>query len=302
MVPGMLVLPNFFIIGAPKCGTTALSEYLRTHPNVFLSDPKEPEYFATDFPSRIIRREEDYLRLFHSANPATHLAIGEASTIYLFSQDALPNILKFNPDARLIAMLRNPVDLVISFHAHLVSEGVENIVSFADAWEAEKERRQGKRIPPTARNPQWLYYSEWGKLGTQLQRALTVVAQNQMKIILYDDFIKDVRNIYVETLAFLGLPDDGRLDFPVINERRRPRNIYLQSILGIISRWWLPLRVYVTGGRGLGLGRFLRLVTTAPMDNKNIPLAVRKMLIDYYQEEILLLEQLLDRDLSHWRK
>lgn len=292
--------PNFFIIGAPKCGTTALSEYLRLHPHVFLSNPKEPEYFATDFAKRVISRKEDYLRLFQTANPAQHTAIGEASTIYLFSREAIPNILQFQPEAKFIAMLRSPVDLAVSFHAHLLAEGLETIPSFLEAWNAETERRAGKRLPTSVCDPKFFFYSEWGKLGTQLQRALEWIPKGRIKILLYDEFAQDTRTAYRDILAFLNLPDDGRAVFPVIRERRQPRNLRVQRMLGWLFRMWLRARVYVTGGRGLGLGDLARRLTTRSVREKNIDEATRRLLMDYYGGEIRLLESLLGRDLNRW--
>lgn len=293
--------PNFFIIGAPRAGTTALSEYLRFHPNVFLSDPKEPQYFATDFPKRLIWREKDYLKLFGCVDPKKHLAVGEASAIYLFSSNAVLNILRFNPSARLIAMIRNPVDLVISLHGFLVLRGVETITNFWEAWEAENKRKAGS-TPYGPHNPQMYWYSEWGRLGRQLQRLLSIVPHNQLKIILFDDFISDTRKVYLDVLSFLGLPDDGRDSFPVVNERRRPKYYFLQRVFGILETWWLPMKVYITGGRGLGIGRKILSIISAPIlrGDGEVPTEVRNYLIDFYREEIYLLEDLLNRDLKHW--
>ncbi len=293
-------LPNFFIIGAPKCGTTALSEYLRFHPNVFFSDPKEPEFFADDFAGRVIWRERDYLKLFQSVDPERHRAIGEGSVLYIFSKSAVPNILRFQPGAKIIVMLRNPADLVVSLHAQLLIQGEETIPTFLDAWNAEAERKQGKRIPRACRDRQWLYYSEWGRLGTQLQKVMQVVPEKQLKVLIYDDFVQDTRRIYQETLQFLGIPDDGRYEFPKVNERRVTKNLLLQNTVALLMRWWLPLRTYLTQGRGLGLGKMIHRYTTMPAEKKQVPNDVRDLLLDFYRSEIGLLEKLLDRDLSAW--
>lgn len=294
-------LPNFFIIGAPRSGTTALSEYLRSHPNVFLSEPKEPQYFATDFPKRLIWREKDYLRLFQGVDPKRHLAVGEASAIYLFSKHAVLNILRFNPEARLIAMIRNPVDVVVSIHGFLVSRGAEPIKDFWEAWKAENKRKKGA-IPYGSHNPQMYWYSDWGRLGSQLQRILKIVPREQLKIILFDEFISDTKKMYLDVLNFLGLPDDGKDSFPVVNERRKPKYYFVQRIFGILESWWLPMRVYITGGKGLGLGNKILSLISSPIlrDNDEISIEEKIFLINYYREEIGLIEKLLDRDLQHW--
>ena len=139
--------PNFFILGAPKCGTTALSEYLREHPRAFVSQPKEPHYFCGDFdyyyaPGQ--RSEEHYLRLFDAATD-DHLAVGEASVWYLYSADAARNIAAFDPATRVIVMLRNPVDLVPSLHSQLLYMLDEDEPDPARAWELQEARRRGER-------------------------------------------------------------------------------------------------------------------------------------------------------------
>lgn len=294
-----MIKPNFFIIGAPKSGTTALSEYLSEHPNVFFSRPKELGYFATDFKTRVVTNERDYLRLFRSADPSRHLAIGEGSAYYVFSRVAVSNILRFQPNAKFILMLRNPVELVVSFHAQTLAEGYENLRSFLSAWNAESDRKLGKRIPAGCREPQRLYYSEWGKLGSQLKRVLDVVPEAQLKVILFDDFISNTRCVYRDVLAFLGVPDDGRTEFPKVNTRRLPKNPYFQSLLGTLMHFWLPLQVKLLGGRGFGIATALRRWSTVPAENLISP-EVHRMLVDFYRDEIVLLQSLLNRDLQHW--
>lgn len=297
----MTCKPNFFIIGAPKSGTTALSEYLRLHPNVFFSQPKEPDYFATDFKERVITSESDYLRLFKDVDSSCHLAIGEGSVVYMFSKVAVSNILQFQPNAKFIVMLRNPADLVVSLHAQVLVQGNEDISSFLDAWNAEADRHKGKRIPAGCRNPQWLYYSEWGKLGTQLKRALEIAPRGRLKVVLFDDFIHNPRSIYQEVLEFLGLPDDGRAQFSKINERRAVKNLLLQNIYGTAMRLWLPLRTKLTHGKGFGFGGYLIKLNTVTTKKNYISDEVRQMLISFYKDELLLLESLLNRNLEHWR-
>ena len=296
------IVPNFFIIGAAKSGTTAMSEYLRTHPNIFFCNLKEPEYFAKDFENPYVSSEKTYLKLFQSADPSRDLAIGEGSTVYLFSKVAVKNILQFQPDAKIIIMLRNPTDLVISFHSQLLKSGNENISSFLEAWNAEADRRQGKRIPFSCRETQFLYYSEWGRLGSQLKRVMDIVPKSQLKVILFDDFIHNTRAVYQELLEFLDLPDDGRTIFPRFNESRVPKNQFLQNTFGLIQHYWLPIRIKFRNGKGFGFGNFInRFITSESVKEKSLS-QIHQMLNDYYKDEVLLLEKLLGRELKHWRK
>ncbi len=151
--------PNFFIVGAPKSGTTALSDYLRDHPNIFFSEPKEPHYFAQDFEKyRLTKTLEEYLSLFDESTP-NHLAIGEGSVFYLFSSVALKKIYEFDPQAKIIVMLRNPVDLVYSFHSQQLFSADEDEQSFEKAWRLQGVRQQGKHIPRKNRNTNFLNYA-----------------------------------------------------------------------------------------------------------------------------------------------
>ena len=159
--------PNFFILGAPKCGTTALSAYLREHPRVFVSQPKEPHYFCDDFdyyyaPGQ--RSEAHYLGLFADADER-HLAVGEASVWYLYSATAARNIIAFAPDARIIVMVRNPVELVPSLHSQLRYMLDEAEPDPAAAWDLLDARARGEGLPDTVRVPEFLQYRDAARLG-----------------------------------------------------------------------------------------------------------------------------------------
>ena len=141
-------MPDFFIAGAPKCGTTALFSYLQTHPGIFLPaerpgtsrlSAKEPHYYCTDFPNyRRCRSREDYLRLFTDAAAGT--LVGEASVWYLYSEVAIPRIMAEIPKAKFIVLLRNPVNMAHSLHNLLYHTLDEDIADFGCAWEAGPAR------------------------------------------------------------------------------------------------------------------------------------------------------------------
>src|SRR5262249_20365906 len=133
--------PNFFIVGAPKCGTTSMANYLSWHPRIFVSAVKEPHYFARHTwrnpNDRLIpsyrNSLEHYLKLFQDV-PEDSLAVGEASVRYLMNRKSLEEIAEFAPDARIIAMLRNPVDLAYSLHSELLKHYMEDVEDFEKAW------------------------------------------------------------------------------------------------------------------------------------------------------------------------
>jgi sulfotransferase family protein len=188
--------PNFFIVGAPKCGTTAFYEYLRTHPNILMPEVKEPHYFATDlgaYPS--VKTLEDHTRLFEKATPQ-HLRIGEASVYYLRSSVATANIREYNPDSQIIAMLRNPVDMVYSLHSELLDWSLETVSDFETAWRMQERRSPGIDLPRGITSPLLVQYAEVGRFGTQVERFRSMFPSARVKLILYDDFAVSPQRVY----------------------------------------------------------------------------------------------------------
>lgn len=142
--------PNFFIVGAPKTGTTALCQYLSDHENIFLSEPKELFFWNTDFPGQVAhgrcKNLESYLKKFADARPA-HKAVGEGSTHYFVSETAIRNLMTFNPKARVIAMLRNPIDVAYAYHGELVFNFMETEKDFETAWRNQAARVAAGECP-----------------------------------------------------------------------------------------------------------------------------------------------------------
>ncbi|HVZ80623.1 MAG TPA: sulfotransferase [bacterium] len=291
--------PNFFIIGAPRCGTTALSQYLSQHPNVFFSDPKEPHYFDFDFHHSKMEKST-YMSLFDKADPARHLAIGEGSTNYLHSECAVPEILKFNQEAKFIVMLRNPIDLVQSRHSYGLFVGEENIRDFEEAWRAEADRREGRRIPLATSEKKFLYYHDFGKIGQKIDVLFSRVDRAKVKVILLEDMIEDPKQVYEDVLTFLGLPSDGRTHFPKINENRQVQSIPLQRIYSLIEMAAIRFKSLIgwkgrSGILAFFFNRNIRFEQRDPISDE-----FKAELKEFYREDVQKLEKLLERDLSHW--
>ncbi len=297
--------PNFFIVGAPKCGTTALSEYLRGHPNVFFSQPKEPHFFATDFPNkRIIATFEEYIDLFHEVQP-NHLRVGEGSVWYLYSREAVQNIYEYNPEAKLIVMLRNPVDLVHSLHSQLLLSIDEDEKNFERAWNLQELRKSGKRIPKKCRTPAFLQYRDVGKLGAQIERLLEVFPKEQVKVILFEDFVSDTKAVYEDVLSFLGLDSDGRKLFPRINESRKYRSQLIGQFTqtppaSIIHVWKCIKDTFGINDFGHSVMNRLRQANTHIKPRMALNARLRLTLIHEFREDISVLEAIIGRNLSHW--
>ncbi len=297
-----IAIPNFFVIGAPKAGTTSLCEYLKGHPKIFFSSVKEPHFFDTDMAKSFKLSQPTYLSLFSAATPDIHQAVGEGSTGYLFSKVAVSNILQFNTEAKFIVMLRNPLNLAPAWHSEMFFEGVEEVSDFEEAWNLEPERRLGRKIPVNCGEPKKLLYSEWAKLGDQMERLYVAAPRSKVKVVLFEDFLADTKAVYNDVLSFLGVSPDGRDHFEVHNENKVPKNPALQRRLaGFINQY---RRVRSLTGLKLNLGsglsdKLLRF-NSYSTSRKPVSKTMQEKMAEFFCEDIVKLGKLLDRDLSPW--
>ncbi len=298
--------PDFFIIGAPKAGTTSLYTYLVAHPQIFMSRVKEPMFFCSDFPAlrekaSLIDDTTKYLKLFARATDR-HRVCGEASSLYLFSKVAIPELLEFNPNARIIVMLRNPVDLVHSFHSQLVFGLHESVTDFEQAWRLQEARAQGQSIPKDCLERAVLQYQQVGMLGNQMSRLLAHVCRSHVKVLLFDDLITHPRRLYEDVLSFLNVPSDHRSQFPKENANKARRS---QLLTRMLRNPPFPLNVlrhrylqYV--GADTWPVRAVARLNRKPMERSQLSKKLRCELADIFHDDIRLLEGLIGRDLSDW--
>lgn len=293
----MTVIPDFMIIGAPKCGTTSLAGWLGLHPKVFLADPKEPAHFSSDINTvGAIRDEQAYGKLFADAL-GTHLS-GEASTMYLRSRVAVPNILKARGDTKFIVCLRNPIEMMPSVHMQLLQGGREAILEPAEAWAARLDRRKDERLPGFCPEPADLDYEAACKLGEQVERLLDHAPRDQVHFVFSEDMRQDPRSSYGGVLEFLGLEDDGRYDFATFNVRKAPRSPRLARLIATASEL---RRKAVPSQKLSGLGsKIARLNRQSVQPPRAMSDELRTELAAAFAEDIHLLGHLTDRDLSSW--
>jgi hypothetical protein len=272
-------VPNFFIAGAPKCGTTSLYHYLDQHPEIYMSPIKEPNYFASElrldrFSARLRPRAErdaetlrafldgpmeekrfgglvaawpDYLKLFRNAR--ARKAIGEASVCYLWSESAARNIQHSIPDARIIVVLRNPVDVLFSMYVHTLRSGAIRC-TFREAIQMGMEQRGGSI---DVMNP----FLEFGFYYQQMQRFLKAFSRDRVRIYWYEEYQAAPARMLADVFRFLGVDPDF---VPDMSKR------YLEAAL----------------------------------PNVVMNSADRAFLVEFYRDDILKLADLLDRDLSPW--
>lgn len=295
--------PNFFIIGAPRSGTSSLYDGLRQHPDIFMSPVKEPWFYSTgercepfkgprDANYYLYLSREQYENLFSGVSG--EMIIGEASTDYLYSERALERIHREHPTAKLVAILRNPVERAYSHFIQHRRQGREPLENFQEAWEAEEERMRW------GWSHYWFYRS-MGFYGQQLQRYFERFDRNRLKVVFLDDLQKAPDLVYRELFRFLNV-DDSFLPHSTHdkhNAAQIPKNRFLQNLitkpspLRPLVRCILPRRL-----RSKILVRILRhrqKVEPPPLDPQ-----LRIELAKHYFEDLGLLETLVHRDLSAW--
>lgn len=277
------IIPNLFIVGAPKCGTTAMHTYLGQHPAIFMAADKENNHFAADLlpPNDPFRSDERYFAMF--ARAGDKVIVGESSVYYLLSQEAAVNIHRFNSQAKIIIMLRNPVDVLPSFHAQLVLNRDEEIGDLEKALAAEAGRKSGAvKIKAGLRFKERLFYGEVVAFSEQVRRYLAIFPREQVEIIVYDDFKQDPAGVYRRTLEFLGVDPAFVPAFPIINSRRQAR---------------LPGPVGSLLAKVLGRERQR---VKAPGQYLPLEKSFRQRLQLRYRQEIERLGRLIGRDLTAW--
>jgi hypothetical protein len=288
-----VITPNFFIAGAPKCGTTALFTYLRGHPDVFMCSIKEPQFFAGDIlgDTRNVQTWNEYFDCFAEAGRAK--IVGEASVAYLGSPGAPGAIKAFNPSAKIIIMLRNPVDMMHSLHSQRIFDNTERVASFEAALEAD-ERRSCTRPPG-------LGYRDVARYEPQVQRYLDVFGRDNVLVILFDDLKSRTRAVYRDTLRFLDLNTAFQPELPVVNSNHRARSMRIHEFLRHPPQAFRKVIHTVTSQRvrkfvGMRLMRLnVAYEPRAPMDS-----ALRARLLKEVAPEVEKLSRLLNRDLSDW--
>lgn len=292
--------PDFFIVGAPKCGTTAMDHYLKQHPEIFLPGHKEPQFFGSDIHSpTFIRNEEEYLSLFSEARD--ELRVGETSVWSLYSRRAAQEIKQFAPRASVIIMLRDPTEMLYSMHRQYLYTGNENIENFAAALEAEEDRKRGRRIPQTATFVEGLFYKDSARYYEQVRRYLETFGRDHVHIILFDDLKTDPDGVYSDVLLFLGVDFSFRPDLKVINPNKRIRSRALRDVSkhsqGFLYR--LAKKLLPSGSRRRLMSLLDRYNTVyeapQPMEEET-----SARLRAEFAPEVQKLSKLLERDLSGW--
>lgn len=290
--------PPFFIVGAPKCGTTAWGHYLRSTPGVFMPLAKEVNHFATDLlrPGDPFRDPRKHADLFRGAGEGD--VVGQASVYDLYSREAATNIAAFRADARIIIMVRDPVDLLHAYHAQLVYNGAEPISDFRRALEESRSRASHGDTRLVGMRD----YFGVAALDEQAQRYLDVFGREAVHFVVFDDLAEDTQATFARTLDFLGLEHEAGGPLEPVNTGKAVRSAFLRNyLLNSPPRPLLAVGRVIPRPLRWRLRRLGMRANAVPATRDPIPADLRLELRERFAPVIGNLEDILERDLSGWQ-
>jgi hypothetical protein len=285
-----------------------MDHYLAVHPDIFMAR-KEMHFFGSDlrFGSQFYRRDATaFLTEFNAANGQRRA--GEASVWYLFSERAAAEIKAFNPDARVIIMLRNPVEMIHSLYCQFLFDGNEHLPTFAEAIAAQNDRRAGRRLGRQHYFAQGLVYHDIVRFTRQVERYFHTFGRDRVYVIIYDDFAADPDAVYQRALEFLEVPSlPIKNGARVINGNKHVKNPVLRAVLNdpsvrralLAVRPWLPQPVFTALGKAEAR---LRKLNTAPATRQAIDIELCRRLDEEFAPEVERMSALLGRDLTGWSR
>lgn len=285
-------LPNFIILGAGKSGTTSLYKYLQQHPQIFLPEKKELYFFAfegEDHPDGVTRFE-DYQSMFQNA--PDEKVIGEVSSVYLFRPKAPERIEKYIPNAKLIAILRNPTDRAFSSY----------LMHLGDRHPSIFEPQTGKLIEFADIVRDRGYFIQIGFYYEQLKRYYDRFDSSQIKIYLYEDLVSDNENLVRDMFRFVGVDETFT---PDISQRHKVSGIPKNRMLHDLVMTKNPIRSFAASILRPILSdrtrdRIRNQINQQNAERPTLSPELRQETIAIYRDDILKLQDLLERDLSAW--
>ena len=286
--------PNLFIVGAPKCGTTFLYHYLKQHSEIYFPEFKEPHFFGSD----LIRKNgaydlnlNEYQKLFNS----NQKIIGEASTFYIFSKIAAQEIYNFNPNAKIIIMLRDLVELTHSLHSQFVFSGDEIIEDFGKALNMEDKRLSGNEIPSQTTVINKLFYiSNILSLPENIKSFIKFFGKNNIRFILLNEIKNSPEKVYSETLKFLGLNSDSNIsNFEIINKNKSYKSKFIRNFIKKYSIGLGKLRSKFMG-KPLGIIRSIESLNKKEENRVPIPDDLKNDLVNKFSKVNIELKKIIN--------
>lgn len=270
------------------------------HPDVFMSPFKEPRYFCHDLTFYFrFNHLADYLGLFGAAEG--YKRIGEASTWYLASEQAPRRIRSVcGDDVHIIVMLRNPVDMVHSWHSQLVWMGNEPIVDIQEAYHAQEDRRQGRRLPERVNPWEGLFYRDIARYADRLERYFDVFGRENVHVIVFDDLVEDNERTWRRVCTFLDLDPEHEPRYQRSNPNTEVRSPWLRELVRDLPGPVDAVTSALPTSARLKLRGLVNRANTQVAERDPLPEPLRREIAQDYEDDIEATSKLLDRDLTHW--
>lgn len=300
-------LPNFLIVGASRSGTTSIYHYLRQHPEIYLSPLKEPNFLSDKFTrlihkgvmvdkgKNIIKNFEEYKRLF--LNAKNEKAIGEVSPEnLLFYEDAIKRIKKYLGEVKIIIILRNPIERAFSYYVHLIKE-FGNFLSFEETLEMKEEEG----------GDGWMFYGPRCLSGGFYYNQVKAYLDNfnQCKIYLYDDLQKDTLALLKDIFEFLNVDSlfipNVEIKYNISGiPKNKIKHEFLNKLIRSVILARIIKRLLLPKDKRIEVSKFIHNIKSRNLEKPQLKPETREYLKNLYREDILKLQSLLKRDLSHW--
>ena len=297
--------PNLFIVGQPKSGTTALHQFLGQHPEIYMSSIKEPHFFCSDFHLESdsaygrqrffdFRNESAYLQLFSKAKNVK--IAGESSTNYLYSQVTAEKIHNFNPDGKIIIILREPAKFLYSLHSHYVKFTEENEPDFLTALALEKDRQQEKFLSSRVTSPSYVYYSQRVQYYQQVKRYRDRFSDNQIKVIIFEEFQSENERIFREVLEFLGV-SNFTPEYEAVNVNKEVKFKAINSLVNHPLAKSISKNLISQEFNDFVRDKIVEKLLWHQAPKARMPEQIKIQLMQQYKPEVIKISELLDIDL-----
>ncbi len=290
--------PSFYLVGAPKAGTSALAALLDQHPQISMCKIKESNFHCHDLDLPKPKSEKEYLSLF-SVTPDTKI-LADASILSLYSHQSAQSIAEYVSHPKILMILRNPIDAMYSWYSQMAFVRNEPLPNFQAALDAESERKKGRLIPTygaVKSCPQLLFYRDIMRYADQIERYFSVFSREQILILTYDDFKADLTAFYSEIIDFIDLdpftPQSQKVN--ANKERRMPGlHSFLKKTLAEPAKALLPSKLRSD------LLMLMDKINSREVQRPQLDESLKASLKAECLPDIIGLEKIIEQDLSHW--
>lgn len=279
---------NFFIVGAPKCGTTTLHDSLSKHPSFDFGRTKEPHCFTSDLNLKGNVRLEDYEKGY-SFNDYEKTVFGDASVMHLYSQEAAQNIFSYNQKSKIMIMIRDPVGFIQSYHHEQVYNGNETVLDLDKAWRLSLDRKKQRKVPSSCPDGKLLNYKEVALFDVQINRYLELFGPENILLCTLDELKNSPRELYLKILRFVGVDDDGQIVFPSLASAKTYDNKVNKYIVRIITnanfqKLFRLLKKMFGVNQKIGFVKKFRKKHTVSGNKISVPASLRNQISLHYRD------------------